>query len=907
MSETLSAVDECLLIRARIRYLADEVERSIADKLYSLRARQGTTQAVDTLLESLKQKKKWRKRLFDLRTGLPTRPSFSELLEIFLHVARGLQLTRKDVLDALDDKIFDKLGELRNRASHNDVNAAEVGREDYEAYKGLLLSPEFDHLRISFREAVNNAESLTLGQMPLWNTDGDPLRDEADAVPNNLPRENDHDDTGIVGREEMFRKLRRFVDSPREYLLTIIANGGAGKTALVVDFLKRVARSAATAEKFDAILFVSLKTKQLTVDGVETLRTAAAFENLEAAVLQELGRVIPDDTRHRLADFAEMRVLLCLDNLESLLAESPDEFRAFWHETMPDTRNWKTIITSRIAIGMWDRPLEPLEDDSMAALARRLFRQHPRGAPDETLVQSAVEVAKGNPLALKYYIELLDRGYERSEAQGKTERDVVGFCFDHLSQRLSSTEKFILAALHELRAKPLTRDYLCGLLGISIESFREAFNGLRRAGLTTRVEDGASTVYQVQQNAQAYIRGNPLFDELRAEAQERDRRATARAHTASSLFSANAFDPEHVPTETIDTLKPELARVIDRINRKNGRALREESYEWFNAHRASYESSALFFYYFGRVCEEMERGSLSDATEHYRAGLDRSPQDPRLRLALGNALLKADKYAQARQLLEELWSAGYANPESSSRQYAGTLTKAYVRVLLYGAHFEALEQLTAQWSGTARAHPELGANLGIGRAAMYIRRSQLTTLSAGERLGHLCSARDMIYALLELEVEPDDLKGESNRFLRSLTSLLRDHPDLQPARQILREYEEATKAVIPIDPDTLRFLPRDRPGNEQVSAEVLERRGYRRADIRVIFPGFAFAEDVDGESHFVDRRMYSLRSSVGWDELRTGSELYVLSVDNASANKSARYRATSAYCVAQESAAEKRP
>jgi hypothetical protein len=170
-------------------------------------------------------------------------------------------------------------------------------------------------------------------------------------VPNNLPEEFEHEHTGLIGRQNEKKYLINALKGSRYHLLSIIAPGGLGKTALTLDVLRESSLDPTTKDWCDGIAFISLKQEKLTANGIEKLSAVATIEEIKEEILETLSTLFPsidiDNFEHALEALKQQKVLLCLDNLETLLRDTPELFDSFY-ENLP--ANWRVLITSRVTV-----------------------------------------------------------------------------------------------------------------------------------------------------------------------------------------------------------------------------------------------------------------------------------------------------------------------------------------------------------------------------------------------------------------------------------------------------------------------------------------------------------------------------------------------------------------------------
>lgn len=76
--------------------------------------------------------------------------------------------------------------------------------------------------------------------------------------PNTLPTTFDHEITGLLGRDKEFKDLENVLSKKRNNLVAIVAPGGIGKTALVLQYLKDISLNPTWSSRLSAIIFCTL-------------------------------------------------------------------------------------------------------------------------------------------------------------------------------------------------------------------------------------------------------------------------------------------------------------------------------------------------------------------------------------------------------------------------------------------------------------------------------------------------------------------------------------------------------------------------------------------------------------------------------------------------------------------------
>ncbi|MEZ5229464.1 MAG: NB-ARC domain-containing protein [Acidimicrobiales bacterium] len=249
---------------------------------------------------------------------------------------------------------------------------------------------------------------------PSWLPPGALVRLPA-RVLNNLP-DADYDDTGLIGRNRERAELMKLLTERRWPVISVIAAGGYGKTALALDVLHEIVGSPDCP--FDLVAWVSLKTERLTSSGVVEIEAA----------LRSVGDAIPtiggllDSSDASIDDLVQwldgISTLLVLDNLETATSAEVVELI----ERMP--QDVRFLFTSRVGIGQLEKRFElnPLGQSAAVELLRRLGQSRATylgGAAQAQLAQLTNKVGF-TPLALRWFAEGVAAGLEPAAVLGAT-------------------------------------------------------------------------------------------------------------------------------------------------------------------------------------------------------------------------------------------------------------------------------------------------------------------------------------------------------------------------------------------------------------------------------------------------------------------------------------------------------
>jgi tetratricopeptide (TPR) repeat protein len=308
------------------------------------------------------------------------------------------------------------------------------------------------------------------------------------SVPNNLPRLQ-----SFFGRENELAAIRESLDPKNSTWGALIDGpGGMGKTSLAI----RAALDCPRAQ-FQRIIFLSAKDREMDDDGVRS-RGVFILPGL-VEILNELARELgqPDisksaeDQRIRLLleTLRSNRVLLILDNLESLTKSDRDQLFTFVRNLPPGC---KAILTSRLRIGSGfdERTLGPLDENAALATLDDLAQHNILIANINNAERIALcQQTGGNPLLLRWVAGQLGRGSCRKLGdalhllrQCPPNNDPLEFIFGDLVQEFTPEETRVLCALTYF-GLPARVEHVLDVAGLTEKLAQTALSSLANRSL----------------------------------------------------------------------------------------------------------------------------------------------------------------------------------------------------------------------------------------------------------------------------------------------------------------------------------------------------------------------------------------------------------------------------------------
>lgn len=336
------------------------------------------------------------------------------------------------------------------------------------------------------------------------------------SLPNNLPDLFDHDITGLIGRTKEKQEVLSLLSNSKVHFLALVARGGIGKTALALDILKDIVTDPESLEWTDYVLYITSKLDRLTHEGVEQIKNdVQTIHNVKIAIMRELLDNPIDITWESFCKSHDsQRVLLCIDNLETLIRDSPSDFSSFYYTLPP---SWTVLVTSRITVdGAHTVRLRPLTEDGAAKFANIYSSR--RGFKDisQTDIHNIIEASDYNPLAIRLTIDTLINNGNLHEAISQTKESIVEYSYQNLVNTLSDSTRKVLECMFVV-GEPIGRSEMIRLLNLDIDSVSEAISELFRTSLCTRIPSDTVEQYRLGSSVRELLLLYPADETARRE------------------------------------------------------------------------------------------------------------------------------------------------------------------------------------------------------------------------------------------------------------------------------------------------------------------------------------------------------------------------------------------------------
>jgi tetratricopeptide (TPR) repeat protein len=310
-----------------------------------------------------------------------------------------------------------------------------------------------------------------------------------DRVLHNLPLP-EYDETGLIGRSDLSKEIKKRLVRRREPIVTLVGEGGIGKTALALDVAYQLVEDVDSP--YECILWVSLKTERLTASGVVGI--AGAVRDLTGAA-SSLGEALHPSFTGGVKELAEaiegIPTLLIIDNLETVTGDEVSTL----YDSLPDSVNF--LFTSRVGIGQLERRvlIGPLADKDAIFLFRNFAKargvQRLARAQDRS-ISDTVKRLRNSPLAIRWYIMAVEAGQQPNLALAD-QSVLLEFCIRSVYEKMSQEARQILAMLYALDRVVLF-DELAILADTPIDLLRGSVQQLLRGSMVVEEADGADSL-----------------------------------------------------------------------------------------------------------------------------------------------------------------------------------------------------------------------------------------------------------------------------------------------------------------------------------------------------------------------------------------------------------------------------
>jgi len=616
------------------------------------------------------------------------------------------------------------------------------------------------------RQALNSAISEKLNSPPEeW------FDNVKWAIPNTLPNSFDHEITGLLGRDKEFKDLYSTLSKERNNLIAVVAPGGIGKTALILQFLKELSLTPKYSQKVSSIIFCTLKNERLTADGLQIIEAINGIEQIKESILTDLNSIYENELFKSFEEACEElkneKVLICIDNLETLLMNSQKEFIDF-NQSLP--LHWRVVVTSRISIDSATTvPLEPLVKRHGINLSRNYFRKRGVQNIEQSTLEKIAEMSNYNPLAIRLTVDLYMKGIDINKSITQSQKDIASFSYKNLIESISDNSISILEAIYVLSNS--TKAELTEFLNLSNEEISESVNELSKTSLIIRnANDFGVDTYKLSDSIRDLLLVNPKNIEVRSHISDNLKKIKEKIQqqtTRDEELGVNHFDNNFVEKETtrsIHALIVDLNKYFSQ--RKKNYSTLGELKSRFTDSLSYHKNDYQLVYHYSRVL-----GSLSDKTGELNAlhqAKVLNENSPRIDFAICKHHFHNGDYEKAVDIFNKLFEQQYGDPVKSSRKFSYQLNKLNFLCLLYLNRYEDILKITKNW----KEDTYWLSLYGTYRASTKKRQSENLKTNIPKREKLICECFDIFNTIFKDNDYPIDSCLEVKKILNEFSFIL---------------------------------------------------------------------------------------------------------------------------------------
>lgn len=465
--------------------------------------------------------------------------AFTEFLDPFEVLRSNKARLPQDVKKSLDQAAEDVplLAPIRNRVMHRrPLEFDDVGV--CETITGRLVSLDSKLWRetCSVLAQLHDDPSWVFGLDIPWQPDPNDDR-------HNLPIP-DFDETGYLGRQAAVQAIKNSVLSPQWPIVTIIGEGGVGKSATAL----RVAYDLLYDEQspYDLIVWTTSKTTKLVhreIVGIEgAIRTSLGMFRDVSGYLAPAD--VSNPAEEVLSYLGTFPILLIVDNVETILDET---LRDFFSRIPPGS---KILVTSRIGLGAFEYQYRL--DALSSAEAARLLRTVAQVRGVAQLAKTHNDVLRdycsrmdNNPAFIKWFVSAVQSGRSPELVLAQDSSIFLEFCMANVYEHLTTDAREVLDAFIAVPQNHTTAE-LAVLTELPVLGLQKAVQQLMTTCILTSetITAGASheTAYDITDLARDFIRTHhPVRAEQARELRTRWRRLDEEKRRLVQELEAGAY------------------------------------------------------------------------------------------------------------------------------------------------------------------------------------------------------------------------------------------------------------------------------------------------------------------------------------------------------------------------------
>jgi cold shock CspA family protein len=393
---------------------------------------------------------------------------------------------------------------VRNRLAHS----RRFDVDDLDAVEQLSAAALNSPLRMPRLKAAADRMATD----PTWNSHEDSWAPSAASMPNNVPPP-EFEETGLIGRQRESAELLAALRKRHKHVITLVGEGGVGKTALAVQCLSVLVEDPDA--EYAAVVWVSLKQHRLTPSGIELISGASTDLPEVIRAIAVVFEMPTDATMPEVMEAVQgLPVLIALDNAEAVdgddVLDLIDQF----------PRDTDFLLTSRVGLGQLESRMQvgPLDIKAGIAMYRQFANRrgqvHLARAPQDTC-EDIVRSLACRPLAIRWFIEAVAAGREPADVLAQQEL-LIDYCVETVYEGLDDVSRRTAIALL-VADRPLPIGEIVALAELTRDDVHRGLHDLDRRSLVTKdlSGQGLEQVYELSALAGDFLRRTSSEDGVR--------------------------------------------------------------------------------------------------------------------------------------------------------------------------------------------------------------------------------------------------------------------------------------------------------------------------------------------------------------------------------------------------------
>ncbi|EPR7548888.1 tetratricopeptide repeat protein [Vibrio fluvialis] len=542
-------------------------------------------------------------------------------------------------------------------------------------------------------------------------------------IPNNLPSTFEHELTGLIGRTKELQELKKLITNPRVNTIALVAPGGAGKTALALDLLNTIISTPSFSKSVSSVLYVTMKTEKLTSGGVIPLSAIETVVELKQAIVDSINSVYEEDYRNfedATKEKSDDNILLCIDNLETLLREAPAAFDEL-NYALP--QKWQVLVTSRVTISNASIiSLDNLQQKSAVHLARTYHNKRGGRFSKSSDYEKLTQKCYYNPLAIRLSIDLVLKGRDIPHSLNIANKEIAEFSYNNLIDALSTTAVEILECIFVENTS--SRLSLCELLQKSLDDISEGIGELSRTSLIGRLSNEEGEQYSLNDSVRELLLLSPRNFVIRSRVQseiEKRRVLSKEIDNRQTAEDLPIWHIDHISTDTNENLKI----LVTDFNKQYKKAIRNHELS-INIYRKlkdvefMHSESPLFYRTIARSLELLK--DVPSAVTYYKKAIGIEPENPINIFLLSKLYHFTKQYKLAYETISDLINSEWTSDRPDVISFGKDIYQLYFLSLLYDGKWEIVLSETKDWKDSN----DYRSTIGTFRAAAWKRKMELT-------------------------------------------------------------------------------------------------------------------------------------------------------------------------------------